>query len=488
MTQPIEQTPYRSPEQPGLTARPTWVRWHVVAILMGYSFMTWFNRVSMEAAGAEIMKAETLTKTQVGTVYSSFFLCYTIFMTPGGWFSDRFGAKAALVWMGFGSALFCACTGFVGLSATSPAMLLGMLWLVRGAMGVFTAPVYPASGRMIAHWLPFASRGWANGLVQGSASVGIASAYVIFSWLIELLGWPASFLVTGAVTAALALCFAVYVTNRPASHRGTNVVEQRFIAGAAGFAADHTSSEQFGDSPHPVAVSPRQIVAAVVAVLREWLDLLRHRSLLFLTLSYTAVGYFEYLFFFWMPNYFKDELHFGETESRFYGTFPPIAMAIGMPLGGWLSDRIARLHGYRLGRVIVPACGMSLATVLLACGIIAANTSASPATIVTLFSLSLGAMGAVEGPIWASAIHLGGRRGSTAAGICNTGGNAGGTLAPTVTPWVGAALGWNYSLALSCVICLAGVVLWFWIDPSRSLDEGSPGDGSTPGLAPSSSA
>jgi ACS family D-galactonate transporter-like MFS transporter len=235
-------------------------------------------------------------------------------------------------------------------------------------------------------------------------------------------------------------------------------------------------------------VSIPQIVRAVVAVLREWLELLRHRSLLFLTLSYTAVGYFEYLFFFWMPNYFKDELHFGDAESRFYGTFPPIAMAIGMLLGGWLSDRIARLHGYRLGRVIVPASGMLLAVVLLACGIIAANTSASPPMIVTLFSLSLGAMGAVEAPTWAAAIHLGGRRGSTAAGICNTGGNAGGTLAPTVTPWVGATLGWNYALGLSCLVCLAGVVLWFWIDPSRALDESPPSDDSTPKLAPSASA
>jgi MFS family permease len=193
MTRSFEETPYRSPEQPGLTERPTWIRWHVVALLMGYSFMTWFNRVSMEAAGAEIIKAETLTKTQVGTVYSSFFLCYTIFMTPGGWFSDRFGPRAALLWMGFGSALFCAGTGLVGLVATSPAMLLGLLQVVRGVMGAFTAPVYPSSGRMVAHWLPLASRAWANGLVLGAASLGTASAYLVFSWRIEWFDWPASF-------------------------------------------------------------------------------------------------------------------------------------------------------------------------------------------------------------------------------------------------------------------------------------------------------
>ena len=69
-----------------------------------------------------------------------------------------------------------------------------------------------------------------------------------------------------------------------------------------------------------------------------------------------------------------------------------------------------------------------------------------------------------EGPFWASAIELGGRRGGSSAALFNTGGNAGGLLAPIITPWVGEQLGWGYAVALGGLICLAGVVLWFWID------------------------
>src|SRR5262249_44239487 len=50
----------------------------------------------------------------------------------------------------------------------------------------------------------------------------------------------------------------------------------------------------------------------------SWHSLFRHRSLMFLTISYGAVGYIEYLFFFWMHYYFDDVLKLGKVESRVY--------------------------------------------------------------------------------------------------------------------------------------------------------------------------
>jgi dipeptide/tripeptide permease len=61
-------------------------------------------------------------------------------------------------------------------------------------------------------------------------------------------------------------------------------------------------------------------------------------------------------------------------------------------------------------------------------------------------------------------VELGGRRGGTAAGICNTGGNLGGLLAPLMTPWVSELWGWPWGIGLGSLICLAGATLWVWID------------------------
>ena len=70
----------------------TRLRWQIIGLLMAYSFMSWFNRVSMAVAyDSSIQKEFGISATAIGTVYSTFFLIYMLFMTPGGWFIDRFG-------------------------------------------------------------------------------------------------------------------------------------------------------------------------------------------------------------------------------------------------------------------------------------------------------------------------------------------------------------------------------------------------------------
>ena len=146
--------------------RPTRVRWEILALLMAFSFMSWLNRTSIAVAyDLQIRKQFAISEEQIGMVYSAFFLAYAIFMTPGGWLADRLGARAALLVVGFGSALFAALTGYLGFLTSSQSFaMLGVaatanfvmtyLLVVRFAMGLCTAPIYPASGRAVGHWMP----------------------------------------------------------------------------------------------------------------------------------------------------------------------------------------------------------------------------------------------------------------------------------------------------------------------------------------------
>src|SRR5437588_3614878 len=129
--------------------RPSAVRWHIVLLLMGLSFFSYFNRISMSVAGTErlIAKPEAqppgdggtkatdggadrrierhrLDPTWMGTVYTAFLIAYTLGMTPGGWLIDRVGPRLALAVMGFGSAAFVALTGLAALGPTAVAMLV----------------------------------------------------------------------------------------------------------------------------------------------------------------------------------------------------------------------------------------------------------------------------------------------------------------------------------------------------------------------------
>src|SRR5205809_7393435 len=89
-------------------------RWLIIALLMALCFISHFNRASMASAGDErLMKQFSITPEAMGWVYSAFLIVYTICMVPAGLFIDRFGPRAALMLMGFGTALFCAVTGAV---------------------------------------------------------------------------------------------------------------------------------------------------------------------------------------------------------------------------------------------------------------------------------------------------------------------------------------------------------------------------------------
>lgn len=420
-------SPTLAPDQTGAT------RWAILALLMAISCTNHVNRISMAIAGDErIMAQYAIAPTTMGWVYSAFLITYTVGMIPGGWFIDRFGAKATLVAVAFGSAGFVALTGSVGLVAHEGRSALVALLVVRSLMGLVSAPLHPAGARVVGSWFPKGGRSLANGLITGTALVGIAATPPVFGALIVRFDWPMAFLIAALVTAGVALVWALYAVE----HSGAR--------------DDRTST---GNAGVPI----------------EWGALLRNRSLMMLTLSYGAVGYFQYLFFYWMNYYFHKVLTLPDRTSRFYAAIPPLAMAVGMPLGGWVADVLEHAGSARWGRRIVPMVGMGAGAAFLACGVFARD----PAWIVTWFALALGAVGAAEGPFWATAVSLGGRRGGSAAALLNTGGNAGGLLAPVITPWVGQQFGWPWSVGLGSVVCLVGLVLWLGIDTATALDPSS---------------
>ena len=119
-------------------------------MLMGLCLISHVNRASMSVAGTDrIMAQFSIEPVKMGAVYSTFLLIYSICMIPGGLFIDRFGPRYALMVVGFGSALFGALTGLTGWVFSSAASLLLALTLVRGTMGMLSAPLHPAAARTL---------------------------------------------------------------------------------------------------------------------------------------------------------------------------------------------------------------------------------------------------------------------------------------------------------------------------------------------------
>ncbi|HVW37861.1 MAG TPA: MFS transporter [Pirellulales bacterium] len=415
----------------------------VVTLLMLMVAIGHFNRVGISVAGAEkIMKQYQLSETEMGKVYSAFLLAYTLAMLPGGWLLDRFGPRRMLMTLALGSAMFVALTGCVGLAfCGSHKVWLGLM-IVRSLLGAVNAPLHPSAARMVFEQAPAAVRATANGMVTMAACLGIAGTYYGFGELIDRLDWPGAFLVCGVLTLAAAGIWSVGTRARSeAPSRRTGAVEPPLQTGAM------------------------------------WRALAR-RGVIFVTLSYTAQGYFQYLFFYWIEYYFETVQKQGVEVARQYSTVVMLMMGAGMVFGGWLTDRASGRFSSGGRRGLVPASGMIASGVIFELGLL----SPEPRLILIAFAAAAACLGACEGAFWTTIVELGGRFGGAAGGLMNTGGNIGGTLSPYLTPLLsgyfaanyGSELGWRYSLAVAGGVSILGALLWIGVDSRPTDDEGRP--------------
>jgi ACS family D-galactonate transporter-like MFS transporter len=405
-----------------------------VPLLMLVVACAHFNRVGISVAGTErIMPEYGIAPKNMGLVYTAFLVFYTLAMLPGGWFIDRFGPRRALLLLGFGSTLFVALTGCVGLVFhEATAVLLGLL-VVRSLLGAVYAPLHPGSARMVADQLPPRATPQANGWVTFAACLGIAATQLLLGALIDRFDWPVALLISSAVTLVVALVWAA----------GTRELSS---------AKPQTASRS----------------SAAIDLDALW-DVLRQRSVIVITLSYAAYGYFQYLFFYWISYYFETVQQQGRVLSRGYATAITLAMGAGMLCGGWLTGLVpARLSPWAR-RGLVPLLGMFASGGVFELGLLSSN----PQVTIAAFIVSAALLGLCESPFWTTAVELGGPYGGTAAGLMNTGGNAGGAISPYLTPLLsdliarhyGVELGWRLALAVAGVIVFAGGGLWLMIRP-----------------------
>jgi len=324
-----------------------------------------------------------------------------------------------------------AATGLCGYIAP-PLVAFVVLLLVRFPMGMLTTPLFPAAGRIAQAWIPFTSRGWANGLVLGATTIGVAAAPIAFGLLSDLMTWQIACVFMGVVTALWTAIWAVHGRNSPAEHPAVNDAERKLIG-----TAHETARPAAGD----------------------FVRMLKNPSLLLLTATYAAVGYYEYTLFYWMKYYFSEVLQYPEHISRYFTTIVTLSMIVAMPLGGLLSDIFVRAWGYRWGRAAVPIFGMLASAVLL----FSATRAQGQLGVVSLFFLAHASIGLCEAPTWVAGLEIGGKSCGTSAAIVNMGGNLGGLFAPVVTVYVAKQYGWNAGFLVASSACLLGVALWLCI-------------------------
>ncbi len=422
---------------------PTRTRWNILALLTLISIITYVDRVNISVAARQMMPALGLTQVQMGYVFSAFVLGYALCQIPGGWLGDRWGSRLVLTGAVIWWSLFTACTAVAATLPTAQWLgILGSLLLIRFLIGVGEAAALPNFNRSVAQWFPLKEHGLGMGVSIGGIGIGSAITPPIVAWMMVNYGWQSAFYAAALAGLAIAAAWGWYATDRPEQHRRVNDKELAVIRGTA--------------APPE---GPPELV--------PWAAFLRTPTVWWIVLSYTGLGYVAYVYMSWFYLYLVEERGFGVLRGAVFASGPFLAITVLCPLGGWVTDRLAAMWGVNCGRSRVGCAGMLLS----GCCIVAGTQIAEPFAAITLLSLGAGFLYFTVGAFWASTIDLAPRHAGTLSGIMNTGANIGGTISPTLTPWLAEQFGWNVSLGFAAAVAALGGLLWLLVKPGDGLRE-----------------
>ncbi|MBH0200363.1 MAG: MFS transporter [Nitrospira sp.] len=417
---------------------PPRTRWLILSLLFAISVVTYIDRVNISVTARQMMPALGLTDQQMGFVFSAFVIGYALFQIPGGWLGDRWGARVVLT---IGLLWWSCFTALTAIAATSPLVgavgIVGALALTRFLLGIGEAVALPTFNRAVTDWLPAHERGLGIGIAIGGIGVGSAITPPITAWIMVNYGWQSAFYLAAALGLVLAVIWWLFARNRPADH-------------------PWESTQRHTNAPDNTSASSPAI---------PWAALRNTPTVWWLVLSYACLGYVAYIYMSWFYLYLVNVRGFNVLRGGYFAAAPFLAILVSCPLGGWATDRLAIRFGLTHGRRVIGLAGMVLASGFIALGAL----MESPYLAIASLSLGAGWLYFSVGAYWASTSDLSQTHAGSLSGLMNMGANIGGTLSPTITPWLADQWGWPVSLATAAFIAFIGGILWLNIDPGRGL-------------------
>src|ERR1700704_4045394 len=172
-------------------ARPSYGRWYILGLICLMYLITYLDRVNISTAAPAISAEFGFDKITMGAIFSSFVWAYAIFQVPGGWLSDRFGARPVLATIVAYWSVMTAATA----AATGAVSFV----VLRFLFGMGEAGAFPGATRAMQLWYPRQERGLVQGLTHSASRLGAAIAPPIVVLIVITLGWRSVFYICGGV-------------------------------------------------------------------------------------------------------------------------------------------------------------------------------------------------------------------------------------------------------------------------------------------------
>jgi ACS family glucarate transporter-like MFS transporter len=431
---------------------PSRVRWRVMAIVMAIMAVTALNRLNLSIAGKLIEEQFSFNTVAMGTVFSAFLWGYGMFQIPWGYVCDRIGPRRTLT-----AAMLCFAVGAgaMGLvprvAAFSGISVLAGFRVVRFLTGVGEAAISSNVTRVIASWTSFQERGFASGLQVCGLGLGGTLTPVFIAWTMVHWGWRASFEICAVLAFLVVALWHHYATDWPEEHPDVNDGELQII---------HPGSRK-GD------VGARSTHKGAASV--PWLKMFTSTSVWGLILGYGFQGYTFYVYYNWFYFYAVKVRGLGIMQAAAWTSAPFLAMALLSPVGGWFSDRVARVTDRRKGRLAAVWLGMGISALLLYGG----NHLSVTVIALPMIALAAGFNMFAAANFWAACIDLAPSYSASLSALMNTAGSLGGVISSTVTATVAVHQGWGQALDIAVLITIGSGLLFSIVDANHNV-EGPP--------------
>jgi len=414
-------------------------RWYILVLICVMYLITYLDRVNISTAAPVISKEFGFDRITMGVIFSAFVWAYAIFQVPGGWLSDRFGARPVLATIVAYWSVMTAATA----AATGALSFI----VIRFLFGVGEAGAFPGATRAMQLWYPRSERGFVQGITHSASRLGAAIAPPLVVLIMTNLGWRSVFYICGAAGLVWAVWWSISYRNLPEEHGMVNRAELGHIRGI--------------DEKGQVKEAYIEKKAASV----PWGTLLKSPNMWAIMCAYFTYVYCLWIFLSWLPSYLVDFRHFTLLKVGIFASLPLFAGVIGDTVGGLATDWLLKTTGNtKFARRSVAIVGMIGCCVF----IVPAALTADAYTAVYCLTAAMFFLECTIGPSWAVPMDVGGKYSGTVSGMMNMAGNIGGALSPLVFGFLVQYGNWQAPFIVAAALLVAGSAVWlFWLDPDR---------------------
>lgn len=378
-----------------------------------------------------MMRELQLSESQWGWVLSLFILSYGLFQIPLGALGDQKGQRKILSMVVLWWSVFTIFTGMAGGFIS--------LLLVRFMFGIGEAGAYPCMTGTVSKWFPKSEIGKAQGYIWAASRIGGALTPFVVIPLLLTVGWRVVFYMMGGIGVIWVIIWFLWFRDEPAMLKGIKPAELDEI-------------------------KEGKVIAEKVTV--PWKQILKKKQFWLLLSMYWFYVWGSWFFFSWFPTFLEKGRGFEKTQLTYAIAIPFLMGVIGNISGGYLTDKLSKKYGLKIGRRLLGVSGLAVSSIFM----FLAGFIPGKIQVFIFLSLCFGVMDLMLPSAWAICVDIGKKHAGVISGAMNTAGNISGFICAVVFGYIVESTGnYNFPLYIISGMMMISAFLFLQLDPTKEL-------------------